>query len=635
MTTDPLALLRKHGLGVIESALRKVVGRPHQILIDEQQYRQQVIDPAWSLLPAPLRLHGRQRLCWDQLFLALRTEVFDLSGGRLSLRPDATARLEATAARVLALPTVKPLAPMSRDQPAAKPLPHAPANLVLGIDLGTTYSVAAHLDERGRPRSVPNAVGELLTPSVVLFGELGPIVGREAVRAAVLEPDKVAECAKRDMGAKSYRKKINGEYLPPEVIASFVLRSLKADAERLLGPTRQAVITVPAYFDEARRRATMDAGRLAGLEVLDIINEPTAAAIAYGYQHGSLQGQAQSNGEAPRLALVFDLGGGTFDVTIVEMQGNRFKAIATDGDVYLGGKDWDEKLVEIAAERFRRRFRDDPRGNPSSSQDLWLAAEVAKRILSEQDRAVLTVNHLGTCLDVEITREEFEAATAPLLGRTRTTTEIVVRQEKLTWADIDQVLITGGSTRMPMVRRMLEELTGKPPDCSLSPDEAVAHGAALYADLLMHQRGVKSGPPTFSLTNINSHSLGIVATDRQSGRKRTHVLIPKNTALPHSASKVFKTLKANQSSVAVHVIEGESVRPEACTPVGECSIRDLPPDLPAGWPVEVRFAYDTSGRLRVSAKLKGHPTKVRADFVRDCALSEDDMVLWVGYLEKV
>src|SRR5262249_50114492 len=350
------------------------------------------------------------------------------------------------------------------------------ANTVVGIDLGTTYSVVAHLDAHGRPISIPNSAGDLLTASVILFEESGPVVGKEAVLAAAMEPEKIAECVKRDMGSRAYRKKINGEVLPPEVISSIILKSLKADAERKLGPVRKAVITVPAYFDEPRRQATIDAGRLAGLDVLDIINEPTAAAITYGYQLGFLDRGGRTGGK-PLRVLVYDLGGGTFDVTIVEIQGTSFKALATDGDVSLGGKDWDEKLVDIAAEAFIHEHREDPRANPASAQDLWFAAETAKKTLSERPKATIYVNHLGTRAKVEVTRQQFDEATAHLLGRTRTTTEIVVRQAAMTWANIDKVLLVGGSTRMPMVVRMLEELTGKPPERSVSPDEAVAHGA--------------------------------------------------------------------------------------------------------------------------------------------------------------
>jgi molecular chaperone DnaK len=508
------------------------------------------------------------------------------------------------------------------------------ANTVVGIDLGTTYSVVAHLDAHGRPVSVPNAAGDLLTPSVVLFDESGTVVGKEAVLAAAMEPEKIAECVKRDMGSRAYRKKIHGEVLPPEFISLIILKSLKADAERKLGPVRKAVITVPAYFDEPRRQSTIDAGRLAGLDVLDIINEPTAAAICYGYQLGFLDRAGRKAADKPLRVLVYDLGGGTFDVTIVEIQGTSFKALATDGDVALGGKDWDEKLVDIAAEAFIKEHREDPRTNPASAQDLGFAAEVAKKTLSERPKATLYVNHLGTRSKVEINRQQFEEATAHLLGRTRTTTEIVVRQAGMSWANIDKVLLVGGSTRMPMVVRMLEEMTGKSPERSVSPDEAVAHGAALYADLILRQTKKEAGPPKFSVTNINSHSLGIVGVDSATGRRRNQILIPKNTPLPHTVAKVFKTNKPNQPNIVIRVVEGESERPEACTQVGVCTIKDLPPNLPEGWPVQVSYRYETNGRLQVTVQLKGQSAGVTTTFQRENSLADEELKLWTYFIDE-
>lgn len=524
-----------------------------------------------------------------------------------------------------------PVAPLGQVPPEiAKPS----AEAVVGIDLGTTFSVVAHLDSQGRPTSIPNASGDILTPSVVLFDADGPVVGRQAVLGAALEPDLVAECVKRDMGNKHFHKAIRGELLPPEVISSYILRSLKTDVERRLGPVKRAVITVPAYFDEPRRRATMDAGRLAGWNVLDILNEPTAAAICYGFQAGFLDKAGRVQGEKPIRVLVYDLGGGTFDVTVVEMAGQSFKAVATDGDVRLGGKDWDEKLIDIGAERFKQQHGIDPRAEPESLQELWLAAEMAKRTLTERPRATMIVNCHGKRLKTEVTRQEFEEATTQLLRRTRTTTEIVVLAAGLTWADIDKVLLVGGSTRMPQVVTMIKQLTGKDPDRSLSVDEAVAHGAALYADLLMQQQGLSVGHTDFSVTNINSHSLGVVGVEPGSNRKVNAVLIPKNTPLPTSAVRRFKTAKVNQPNVRVMVVEGESEIPEACTAVGVCFIRDLPPNLPSGWPIDVRFDYAENGRLTVEAKLTGHNAAVTTEFIRDNSLSDDDLMLWAERLAQ-
>jgi molecular chaperone DnaK len=630
-----------HCLTLIGDFLLKIEGQPAQFVSDETVYRQRVIDAAWRALPQPLRMIGRPRYRWDDFFLAVRKEVFLAPEGNLRLRPDTRKRLEALARMLFGPAEAKsPPAPPgpTRPEPAAEkreetPTP-APADMAVGIDLGTTYSVVAHLDAHGRPCSIPNAAGDLLTPSVVLFDEAGPVVGKEAVLAAAMEPAKVAECVKRDMGAKAYRKTINGEAVPPEVISSLILRSLKADAERKLGPVRQAVITVPAYFDETRRRATMDAGKLAGLEVLDIINEPTAAAIAYGYQLGFLDRRGQSTAGRPLRVLVYDLGGGTFDVTIMEIQGTSFKALATDGDVSLGGKDWDEKLIEFASETVRRVLGQDPRDDPAVLQELWIAVETAKKTLTERPKAALFVNHLGKRLKVEVTREQFEEATEALLGRTRTTTEIVVRQAGLSWKDIDKVLLVGGATRMPIVGRMLEELSGKTPERSVAPDEAVAHGAALFAELILQKRKPDGGAPRFEVIDVNSHSLGIVGVDPRTNGRRNVVLIPKNTPLPHSVTKVFKTHKPGQPNVALRVLEGENERPEDCIPVGVCTITDLPPNLPRGWPVLVRYTYQSNGRLEVTAQLRDHKARVIATFQRENSLDDEDLELWSDYVDK-
>jgi molecular chaperone DnaK len=667
--------LHKQGVKVVEAALRRVVGKAPSFLTDDVSFRQYVIQAAWQSLAPPIRgMMSRKFSLWEEVFLSLRHDVFDIRDGTIALRADAPARIGAflqrafraecprAAAATSPLPVAAPVkaaAPGSRNIPLAspvyptgepreqpKPRPSAPpshpqgagnqepADTPVGIDLGTTYSVIAYLDAHGRPCSIPNAAGDLLTPSVVLFDENTTVVGKEAVLASALEPEKVAECVKRDMGAKIYRKKINGEHLPPEVISSLILRQLKADGERKLGPVRRAVITVPAYFDETRRRATMDAGRMAGLQVLDIINEPTAAAIAYGYQLGFLDRACQFRAERPLRVLVFDLGGGTFDVTIVELLPKAFKALATDGDVCLGGKDWDQKLIDLAAERFRQQFREDPRDNPVSLQELWLAAESAKRTLTERQKAAVFVNHLGSRLKVEVTRREFEDATAALLERTRMTAQIVVRQAGLTWDAIDRVLLVGGATRMPMVGAMLEQLAGKPPDRSVAVDEAVGHGAALYAGLLAPRRGAGSEHPPFTVTNVNSHSLGILGTDPHTGRKRNQILLPRNTPLPHTVTRTFKTFRPNQRSVSINVLEGESDRPEACTPVGVCAIRHLPPDLPAGWPVHVSYTYETNGRVHVTARLKGYAAGVTTDFLRENSLPDEELELWTRYVEE-
>ena len=296
----------------------------------------------------------------------------------------------------------------------------------IGIDLGTTFSAAAYLDGHGQPVTIANAENELTTPSVVMFEPGGDIVvGREARQAALTDPGRVAECVKRDIGEPYFTRRIGGSRIAPEAISALVLKKLKQDAEAKLGPIGGAVITVPAFFDERRREATVSAGLIAGLEVLDIINEPTAAALAYGLRDFILKG-----GDAERelrlvdetmpahTALIYDLGGGTFDVTLLKIAGSKFTVLSTDGDVRLGGRDWDEAIVAHAAELFEKEYGTDPRTDPCSHQALLMAAEQAKMNLSQRDHTRLTVRHGGEALTVDLTREQFDQMTTGLLFRT-------------------------------------------------------------------------------------------------------------------------------------------------------------------------------------------------------------------------
>ena len=472
----------------------------------------------------------------------------------------------------------------------------------LGIDLGTTFSVVAYVDDSGRPVTIPNSLGDLITPSAILVDVDEVIVGRAAVRSSAENPEAYAECFKRDMGSPRFRRKIRGLDVPPEVLSAFVLERLKKDAQRRIGPIQKAVVTVPAFFDETRRRATQDAGRLAGLEVLDIINEPTAAALAYGHQCGFLKVSTGGPPPAPQRVLVYDLGGGTFDVTILEIEGMRFHAVVTDGDVWLGGKDFDEQLVNYLAQQFVEAHGIDPRSDPQDAAQLWLDAQEAKHALSERTKTSVTCFHAGIRMRIEVTREIFEDMTRNLLERTEATTSMVLSDAYLDWPQIDRVLLVGGSSRMPSVAQMLRRLSGKEPDCSQSPDEAVAQGAALYAAMLAAGQGSPSRP-SCELVNVNSHSLGVVGINPKTRQRTNAVLIPKNTPLPHRAMKIFHTARADQRGVKIPVVEGESHRPEDCISLGECIIRDLPPGLPRGTAIEVEYRYATNGRISVSARV--------------------------------
>lgn len=496
----------------------------------------------------------------------------------------------------------------------------------VGIDLGTTFSVVAMLDESHRPQTLINAEGDKITPSAVFFEGTDTIVGKEAIKAMATDAAQVADCAKRDLGSRVYHKMLGGRQYPPEALQAWILNKLRVDAARQIGNFSQVVITVPAYFDEVRRKATQDAGYMAGFEVLDIINEPTAAAIAFGYQRGFLS-PGHDAGSAKRI-LVYDLGGGTFDVTVMEIGGRDFVALATDGDVQLGGRDWDQRLLDYVAEEFIRQHHLDPREDPNTAGRLWRDCEDAKRTLSARAKAVVTCDFQGHAVRIEVSRERFQELTQDLLDRTAFTTKQTLLAAGLTWKDIDRVLLVGGSSRMPAVHHLLKELSGREPDCSISPDEAVAHGAALHAALLLDRsRGRK---PSFQIKNVNSHSLGVVASDPETRRPRNAILIPRNTPLPAIAKRVFRTQKPGQKSILVQIIEGESPSPADCSQVGKCTVRSLPENLPAQTPVEVVFQYADNGRLTVVVSVAGK--QLRHEIQRENSLTQEQLDSWRQYI---
>jgi molecular chaperone DnaK len=500
----------------------------------------------------------------------------------------------------------------------------------VGVDLGTTYSVIARLDDRGQPQTLVNAEGDRLTPSVVLFDRDDLVVGREALKAMATEYEQVATCAKRDVGHRVFHKILNGQQYPPEVIESFILNKMRSDAVEQIGPFSKVVITVPAYFDEVRRKATQDAGYMAGFDVLDIINEPTAAALAYGNQQGMLERVSE---DAPRHIVVYDLGGGTFDVTVMEIRGNRFTALATDGDVQLGGYDWDQRLVDMVAEAFIRQHSVDPREDANTAGKLWRECEDAKRTLSARGKATVACDYRGLSARVELNRQEFEEATQDLVDRTRFTTLQTVKSAGLDWHDVDRVLLVGGSTRMPMVRDMLRKLSGKEPDTSVAADEAVAHGAALHAGWIIARN--QGRPPTFKIKNVNSHSLGVVGLDPQTKRRRNGILIPRNTSLPVSAKRSFRTHKDDQRTILVQIVEGESPSADDCNPLGKCSVADLPPRMPARSPINVHFDYQANGRLKVRVSVPGTTREVETEIVRENSLPKEHLDGWRRFIAKM
>jgi len=496
---------------------------------------------------------------------------------------------------------------------------------IVGIDLGTTFSAVAALDDRGRPYTLPNRDGEILTPSAVYLSPSGEaVVGQPALDVMTEQPDRVAVLMKRRIGLPEYGRKVAGRDFRPETLSAVVLRKLVQDAEQQVGPVTQAVITVPAYFDDTRRKATMDAGRIAGLDVLDILDEPSAAALAYTVQAGA---GAEIPENAPRTVVVYDLGGGTFDVTMVKLSKKKFQVLAIEGDVRLGGKDWDDRLVNHVAEQFRQQFGSDPRQDEQSLAMLQAAAERAKRTLSKVEQASVTVVHAGQKLTLPVTRAEFEALTRDLLIRTRLTTQHVLGQAGLTWDKVDRVLMVGGSTHMPMTGKMLRELTGKEPDRSLAVSEVVARGAAVHAGIAAAKHAALKNPAGGDLLDgvveisVNAHSLGVEI--RQGEERLNNKLIPKNTQLPAASSRVYYTVGENQTRVRVRILQGEANQSAACIPVGECWIDGLPANLPKGSPVQVRCGVGANGRIEVMALDMTSGRMARAEIHRTGGLDDD------------
>jgi len=499
-------------------------------------------------------------------------------------------------------------------------------NIAVGIDLGTTNSVVAYLTAEGETKILLNAEGETLTPSVVLFGDDQVIVGKAAREADAVSLDRIAECAKRDMGLPYYHRAIGDHLLPPEAIQGYILRKLNRDIGLKLTDDCDVVITVPAYFDEARRHATIDAGRISGLNVIDIVNEPTAAALSFGQSLGYLK----PSGEARRRlrVLVYDLGGGTFDVTVIQLQGSEIKTLATDGDVRLGGYDWDMRLVEYAKQTLQNKFPDLPPFNDQADFNLRRQMEQVKHDLTSQPIADIRVSHAGKTADIAITREQFEESTADLLERTAFTTRQTIRAAGITWADIDRVLLVGGSTRMPMVRKMLTELAGKIPDDAIHPDEAVARGAAICAFIRQREASPANDALGLRITDVASHSLGIEGINEQTLHKENITLIPKNSPLPATVKREFVTKEDNQLNVLVRLLEGESKHPDHCVELGRAKINNLPVGLAKGTKVQVVYNFDKSGRLSVEATIPGVGREAKMELQRVRALPHARLQQW-------
>ncbi len=480
---------------------------------------------------------------------------------------------------------------------------------VIGIDLGTTNSCVAVM-EGGEAVVIPNAEGNRTTPSVVGFKKDGErIVGETAKRQSITNPDRTIMSVKRHMGT-SHKEKIEDKDYTPQEISAIILQKLKADAEAYLGgPVKQAVITVPAYFNDSQRQATKDAGAIAGLEVLRIVNEPTAAALAYGLEKNEDQ-----------TILVYDLGGGTFDVSILELGDGFFEVKATSGDNHLGGDDFDQAVIDWLSAEFKKEHGIDLSKDRAAVQRLKDAAEKAKKELSGVLTTTISlpfitmVDGVPQHLEMNLTRAKFEELTADLVERTMGPTRQALKDAGLTPSDIHRIVLVGGSTRIPAVQEAVKKLTGKEPHKGVNPDEVVALGAAVQAGVLTGE--VKD----VVLLDVTPLSLGI----ETAGGVFTK-MIDRNTTIPTSKSQVFSTYADNQTSVEIHVLQGERSMANDNKSLGRFMLGDIPP-APRGIPqIEVSFDIDANGIVNVSALDKGTGKSQKITITSSSGLSDEEV----------
>ncbi len=481
----------------------------------------------------------------------------------------------------------------------------------VGIDLGTTYSsVSKYNEETSKAEVIPNAFGKDITPSVICFLDDGEIlIGEDAKDMQAGGAGLIAAAFKRGMGDPSYSFEAFGKEYSAQDLSTMLLKHLIEDAESKLGEKIEAaVITVPAYFNDFQRSATMDAGEACGITVLKIINEPTSAAVSYGYDH-----------EDDKTLLVYDLGGGTFDVTIVKIDGNTIEVVGTEGDHVLGGKDWDSVIVKYIADEFEEEFGSDPRQDDVAKNELMVAAENYKKVISKAESVAIQVKFEGNTGKYTLTREEFNLRTRHLLSATEDVCNHLMDDLGLTWSDIDDVLLVGGSTRMPQIAEFIKEVSHKNIIVHTDTDLAVAKGAAINAAMASSDKtGMSSGATGLRevrITDVTAHSLGVLAVSPDGRKYVNKIMIPRNSSVPKTVKDKFKIQPGNVTdNLEFYILQGESRNPSDCIIVRRDVVSEFY-NPGTGVVLEIEYIYDENGRSHLRAYQGGDPVTVSEEEV--------------------
>lgn len=510
---------------------------------------------------------------------------------------------------------------------------------IAGIDLGTTFSALGILNTIGKPQVVPNADGERLTPSAIFFDEDDPDIiriGIEAINSRHLNVEKSVRWIKRHMGEASYHKKIDGKDWTPVELSALILKKLKQDCSAEHGEINDVVISVPAHFDEVRRKATMDAGTMAGLNVIGIVNEPVAAALYYATTH-----------KVSGKVLVYDLGGGTFDVTIMNVNGQKMDIICSQGDHALGGVDFDQKILEMLEKSYKDKFGAELVNSDEERAKYEDEAEDIKKTLSRRPSAKKMLYGPSGSMRIEITREMFEEAISSLTARADILVEAALDEAGIKASEIKDVILVGGSTRIPSVRKRLGEMFGSVPETTVNVDECVALGAALHAGWTMLREkpdavpvGISSGLKDINLTDVCNHSYGTICApiDKETGRRviENRIILKKNTPLPCETTQMFYTMRKGQAEVEVTITQGEDAIVEYVNKIATNKF-ELPPDRAAQCPIKVTYRYDVNQRMHCEFRDVESGRVLEVDFCldQDGQISQSNLKEKVEQLEAV